>query len=1085
MRNLRYLSIALLVAGCPQPSKLVLPNPPVIDRFTAAPTTVMRGGTVTLEWSTADATEVEIIQVGVGEVVGVGGKASGSTSVVVNDQSLFVLNAANSRGVKTTALATVAVEGAAQQIMFAALPGVVTAGGSTTLVWNTPGARAVSITPAGGASLDLRGQVQTGSVEVVPTGPTRYTLTADGTSKTVDVAVTQAITSFTASKSLADAGEQVTLSWQTTNATKVTVAQPGRGTLFTSADGGMMQSSGSVMDAVPGYAAGTVVPYQLTVEGAGPPVTQTASIVVGNAPAITAFRGPEYAKLGGKFRLTWTTLNADAIELSMGTTVFYRSLSSAEALSGFLELDTPATETAYTLIALNTRADVRVTRSWTQKVVGAVAVTSFTATPGTVAAGGDAVTLSWNVPGARHLVVTDGRGHTVASARGPAAEMGMSTAYPNGPTTYELVADNTIDPVVRATAPVTVTSPAAFGASGTLLTGDTADVTWSVGSGGLIGYPGGTAVVLAASTGFVDISTTGTKLVFPSSDDATSTFTPADFETFLWGGRVTGPVTASTNGFVVFGPSAGPRGTTTALPNSTVEVNFLAPWWADLAIPATGGVYWEVLNEAPERTLVVQWNHVTANAAVGSDLVFQLKVHQTGKVTFEYRTLAGTVTVMPVIGVQGAANTALLGPVPTAGSSTTFFGGVPSPLSITFTGPQVISGFIKVGSGYLRVRFAANVVRVGEVFISEALYTPNPAVVAEGEWIEISNRSQSPIDLAGWTVDLSDGGSFLIDAGLPLPSGGSVLLGQILRDAGNDDVNTVFAYGPLWLPDTAASISVGRGAFRYTSSYTPALAGSDAGVSVNIDNQPYLVSTDTTSTAPHGINCTSKTPIGTQIPQQHATPGVFQPCGMPFKMSSIAPSYFDVSGTGVPLFASFSNRDDSITSVDISSAPFSFSGAPVTTLFVSTNGWIVLKPYTGTSNLTNKTLPSTTQPSGSTLAIFWDDLDTNTSGITNDVYSRRVAPGADPLNPGGHWIFQWHHWSHNSNQTDDYNFQIKLFDTGVIEYHYAEMISRTSSNLGEGGGATVWLDSLDGGTALISSINQPTVRPNTALRFTP
>ncbi len=1084
MKTLRYLLIALAVAGCPSAPKLVLPNPPVIDRFTATPATVARGGMVTLEWGTADATQVQIIQVGVGPVAGVENKATGSVSVTVNEQSLFVLNASNSRGVKTTAIATVAVEGAAQQIMFAALPAVVDPGEPTTLVWTAPGARVVTVTPEGGTALDIRGQVETGSVEVSPAVTTRFTLTADGRSQVVDVAVTQAITSFTASTTLADAGQSVTLSWQTTNATKVTLNQPGRGALFSSADGGM--ANGSVTDVLPPYALGTVVPYQLLVEGAGPTVSETVRVVVGNQPAITSFTGPDYAKLGARFRLSWTTLNADAIELSTGSVTFYRSVTPAEAASGSLELDTPAATTTYTLAALSTAANVRVTATRTQEVVGAATIASFTVTPNTLANGGDPVTISWNVPNARRVHVIDGDGHTVATARGPTAETGTGTAYPNGDTTYTLTADNTVDAPLTADAGVVVTTPASFGAPGTLFANNPFQVSWSIGGPApLQGFPVPMVDVQAGSTGFVDISDGGTRLPFAAAaNDATLSFTPEDFETFMWGTRVAGPYTVSTNGFVVLGPSAATRPTTTAMPNTTLERNFLAAFWANLVFGPDSAVYWQVIGEAPERTLVVQFDHLRAVSEPMADLVFEVKVHQTGVVTYEYKTLANVGSLMPLVGVQGPPGRAVVGPLPSAGSRTTFFGPTTSPLSVTLQAAEPVSGFLKLSNGYLRPEFTPGAfVLDGQVSLTEVMFNPSPAIAATGEWFEVTNNSSVSIDLGGWTVDNVGNASFTIDAGVTVPPGSRVLLGQIERDAGNDDVPVTFAYGPQFaMSDATGTLALANGGYRSQLTWGTGLGGQ--GVSVVTDTQPHLVVGDTSTTPPHGISCSSRQPFGAQVPQQLGSPGTFAPCL--FTMTSIPVSYFDVSGMGTALFASASNRDDSIATVNIGTAPFPYAGAPVSTIVVSTNGWIILRPYTGSSNLTNKTVPSTTQPAGGTLAIFWDDLDTNTSaGIIDDVYSARVAPGTDPNNPGGHWIIQWHHWAHNSSQSDDYNFQIKLFDTGVIEYHYANMISNTSSNYGLGGGATVWLDSPDGGAALVSSVNQQVNRQNTAIRFTP
>ena len=61
----------------------------------------------------------------------------------------------------------------------------------------------------------------------------------------------------------------------------------------------------------------------------------------------------------------------------------------------------------------------------------------------------------------------------------------------------------------------------------------------------------------------------------------------------------------------------------------------------------------------------------------------------------------------------------------------------------------------------------------------------------------------------------------------------------------------------------------------------------------------------------------------------------------------------------------------------------------------------------------------------------------------------------------------------------------KGFDTGVIEFHYGEMIDGNTPGVAAGSGATIWLEAPDGGSALPVLINQPTLLPNTAYRFTP
>ncbi|MBL8949246.1 MAG: lamin tail domain-containing protein [Myxococcaceae bacterium] len=1085
MNTLRLFFVSLVATlalmGCPSAPRLDLPEPPRIDTFKATPPIVARGAMVELEWVTTNASDVELLEVGKGPVA-IDNKKEGKVSLAIDAQSLFVLNAANSRGVKVTALVTVAVEGSGQQVMFAALPARIERGASSTLVWSAPGAHVVTITPEGGAALDLAGQVQAGSVVVSPTAPTRYTLNADGALKTVDVDVGQAIIEFTASKFVADAGEMVTFSWKTANATGVVLSQPGSG-IVAAADAGAMLAEGSAVHPVPGYPDGTPVPYQLTVEGSGPPLTRTLNVVVGRSPAITSFTGPEFAKVGSNFQLRWTTANADAIELSTGGAVFYRVDIAGQAADGGLSLPTPAVDTEYTLTALSVRADAGVTRSLTQQVAGPVTLTSFTATPAVVPNGGDPITLTWSAPGARKVTIVDADGHTVVSARGSAAESGTGTAYANRAMRYVLTATNTVDPPLTADAGVTVTTPADFSVAGAVFANNPFDISWSVGGPApAVGLPTSNVVSTPGSTGFVDISTTGTRLGFAdNANDAVLSFTPPDFETFMWGTRVVGPFTVSTNGFLVLGPSAATRASTVALPNSSVERNFLAPFWANLSLGADSNIYWQVLNEAPERTLVVQFSHLHSPTVMGVDLTFEVKVHQTGLVTFEYQTL-NAATLNPVVGVQGPPNTGINGPAPAAMTGLSFLGPKPPPLNMSLTAPSVVRGFLKLPNGYLQVATTPNLVKAGDIGVSEVLYNPNPAIAATGEWFEVQNNSTGPIDLQGWTVT-HGAQSFTVNSSVPVPTLGRVVLGQIDAAPGNDNVMVNYAYGQQFaLDDTMGTLTLRLGSYTASQSWTATGPGAQ-GRSAGIDSQPHLVTGDTSTTAPHPIVFTSTTPFGTQTPQQQGTPGVKNAAVA--AMQSIPVSYYDISGSGTPMFTSGNGGFDSnVEEFSTASAPFPWAGTSVNTVTASTNGFVVLRSYTADVGTSNKSVPSTSQPTGGVLSIFWDDLDQNTVHPSSNAYYKRVAPGEDAANPGGHWIVQWHHWERWLD-SDDMNFQIKLFDTGVVEYHYATMTSGSASNYANGNGATVWFENAAGNTALVIGVNQPVITPNMAVRFTP
>jgi hypothetical protein len=1071
------LVACLAFANCVQsPPIEPVPAAPQINLFKVSAASVARGAKVTLEWDTADAPTVEITQLAalVGPVPGVDNQSAGTVEVTISEQTLFVLSATNGRGVRATALATVAVEGTQALAFFAAVPETIGPGESSSLLWNAPGAKKVTITP----SVDLQGQRETGSVQVSPAATTVFTLDADGVKREVTVAVTQTVRGFTVSKTLALPGEMVKVSWETVGASKLVLSSPGRGALVTETDPAKV-ASGSFNDTLPDAPLGTSVPYLLSVEGKGAPQTRTISVVLSNAPEIKTFTAPKYGRTGQKFAFSWTTANTDLVELSSAGTVFWTSTSHAQATSGTLLLDTPTAVTEFTLTAKNARGGAPVSKKVTLSPVGGVSVMAFTALPSTVATGGTAVTLSWNVPNARRLRILGSDGHTVATARDAAAETGTATAFPNGPITYTLDADNTLEAPVTANQTVAVTAPATFGpaSAAAVFAGNPVSLAWSVGSQ-LVGLPHTTVVPQAGSTGFLDISTTGTKLVFAGDDDATKSFTPADFETFLFGNRLSGPITVSTNGFFVFGSSALTRAVPQAIPNAIIEPNFLAPFWADLRLGDVGGVYWELIGEAPERVLVVQFDKVKLKADPMSELTFQARVHQTGVVTFEYKKLSATPAPTGVVGIEGiGVGLAAGGAV--SSLSLTFFGPVTSPQPITFDSLRTVGGFIKLTNGYLKASYTPGAfVGRGQVAISEVLYDPNAAIATTGEWFEVSNSSSTSVDLNGWTIDFGGGQSHTIGASLVVAANSTVVLGQSAGGVLNDSVSTAYQYGTaLSMPQPTGSLVLQNVNYQSSAAWNSALANNGGtGVSSNIDAQPFLSSTDPSGTAAHAISCSSTTAFGGQSPSQLGSPGTLKSC-FGYAMQSIPVSFFDISAGGTTLFPS--STDEVVAAVTFS-PPISYFGVNRASGTVSSNGWLVFKSTTSSAG-SNRTKPDTAATNAGTVAPFWDDLAARAGGGT---YVRRIAAGADPSNPIAHWIVQWTHFTFWTT-TDDLNFQVKFFDNGVIEYHYATMTSGSSSNYASGNGATVWLENTAGNTALVSSINQPKVVPNSALRFTP
>lgn len=201
-------------------------------------------------------------------------------------------------------------------------------------------------------------------------------------------------------------------------------------------------------------------------------------------------------------------------------------------------------------------------------------------------------------------------------------------------------------------------------------------------------------------------------------------------------------------------------------------------------------------------------------------------------------------------------------------------------------------------------------------------------------------------------------------------------------------------------------------------------------------------------------------------------------------MSTIPVNFKDISATGSAI--ALSSLDDSVGTLDVTSNPVTVFGGSSTTVRVSSNGWMVARAYSGSSTRTNKVSPDTGEPDvGGVIAPFWDDLRFLSARAGSALLAQRMNAGADMNEPRGHWIIQWNKVEHY-NANDNMTFQVKLFDTGDIEYHYATMTSATSSNYATGSDATIWLEA-DGAAparALVYSVNRPNIRSNMALRFT-
>jgi len=143
-------------------------TPPVINLFSATPSTISEGEFVTLSWNITGATSATIDN-GVGTVV----TTSGSAQVAPTITTTYTLTASNPAGTVTRGVTVTVLQGGPVIDSFTASPSTINESESATLSW--------SISDADSATIDNDiGPVDrvSGSLEVSPLSTTTYTLTA-------------------------------------------------------------------------------------------------------------------------------------------------------------------------------------------------------------------------------------------------------------------------------------------------------------------------------------------------------------------------------------------------------------------------------------------------------------------------------------------------------------------------------------------------------------------------------------------------------------------------------------------------------------------------------------------------------------------------------------------------------------------------------------------------------------------------------------------------------------------------------------------------------------------------------------------
>ncbi|MHB1348851.1 MAG: carboxypeptidase regulatory-like domain-containing protein [Desulfobulbaceae bacterium] len=356
------------------------------------------GNSVTLTWSTSCTDSITLDNT-------IGAVAS-SGSMVVTPQSLPVTYTLTATNERQTLTRSVTIRQFAPTSTFSADPTLIKVGEQSTLTWTSTRATSCSISPNIGA-VDLNG-----SIQVTPTKPTTYTLTATGPGGTVTRNVTVGFVNPTADiqavPETIKEGESTTLSWVFSNATSSVIDQ-GIGEV----------QLGQTLQVSPT----TTTTYTMTATGPGGTATDRVTVTVIPAnppPTVSISASPMFIKRGEEATLSWTSTDADTVTIDQGI--------GTVSASGNRQVS-PTQTTTYTITA--TGAGGTRTASVKVTVLQPPPTVSFTGEPATIKAG-ESATLTWTATDAQTVTIDQGIGTVAVS--------GSRQVSPTQTTTYRLTA---------------------------------------------------------------------------------------------------------------------------------------------------------------------------------------------------------------------------------------------------------------------------------------------------------------------------------------------------------------------------------------------------------------------------------------------------------------------------------------------------------------------------------------------------------------------------------------------------------------------------------------------------------------------
>ncbi len=404
---------------------ICLSIPPATCTLTPITQTITLGQSVTLAWTTTNATAVTLTSLG--------SVATSSGSVVVTPTTagttVYTLSVTGRDGGSVDCTSTITITPPATPVptcaFFTAVPATIVSGASSTLSWSVSNAGLVVINNGIGNVATT-----TGTYLVSPLVTTTYRLTAfanpEGTGTSVSCEATVTITplpggdaptcdSFTVSPaSLPVGGGSTTLSWTTRNGVSASI----------SPIVGVAALSGSTSVTI---ASTTTFTLALTGTGgrtASCPVTVSVATGPGGTPftcgtAVAFTANPDRIREGASSELRWTTTGVDTVRFEGGIT--------ATSTSGTVVV-APSTTSTYTLLATRGASTISCPVTLTVETDGggggggggggSSSPTCELAVSETEISRGDSIFLRWNTSRATGLTLRDSHGRVLAETDG-------------------------------------------------------------------------------------------------------------------------------------------------------------------------------------------------------------------------------------------------------------------------------------------------------------------------------------------------------------------------------------------------------------------------------------------------------------------------------------------------------------------------------------------------------------------------------------------------------------------------------------------------------------------------------------------